>query len=235
MWLRPQALTGIFRLVARPANNNHLFSTCNASQQWKRPDQEMKYYTDPVWRRHLLDTSLANHHHRCQNDLEERERLKARSKAWRLQNKATESQKRTHRLTMWCYKHSWVHQKLPWKNYAPELYGKKVEHHCTGCGHIQLHGHKLWWHRTNRSADREQSDTGLGGSSATEQYLCSACFFKNDWQNIAPRGFEDTTTFKEVKARARELGIDVDGELEQDKHVSEQNSPQTDTAPEPKT
>lgn len=138
-------------MVARPANVNRLFSTCSASQQWKRPDMEMKYYTDPEWRRHYIDVKLAIRRRRLQNDPEERDRLTARSKAWRLQNGGTEFFKRKHRLIKWCFRHSWVRQKLPWKTHMPEVYGEKVEHRCTGCTFVRKNGSKLWWRHIDQA------------------------------------------------------------------------------------
>lgn len=117
------------------------------------------------------------------------------------------------------------------------MYEKTVKHYCTGCKMVHKNGYMLWWQHMDQSMGHKQSNTDLENPDATEQYLCFGRYLKRGWENITPRGFEDATTWEEVKARARELGIDVDEELEQDEHVSEQSSrrliPHPSTRPEP--
>ena len=97
------------------------------------------------------------------------------------------------------------------------------------------HRKKLWWCHIDRSIDHEQSDTSPETWSAAEKYNCTDCYLKTGWENVMPRGFEDVTSMREVRARARELGIDVDQEVEREKHVSDQTLQRQGTAHEPRT
>lgn len=234
MWLRPRTLIGVFRLVARPATDNRLFSTCNESQQWGLQNRE-KYYTDPEYRRRRIDQIIAAEQRRLQKEPNFRKRKAAYKRLWHLEHAREESVRRANRFIMWCYKKSWIRQNLPWKSHIPKMYEEKVEHYCTACKFVHKNGYRLWWQHMDQSTGHKQTNAGLGNPSATEQYLCSASYLKTGWENIIPRGFEDVTTLKELRARARELGINVDEKLQQENHVSEQDPPKTDTAPEPKT
>lgn len=233
MLLKAQVIAGILKLAARPANDHRLFSTCSTFQQWTRPDKEAKYYSDLEWRRRWLDRSEAARLRRLQTDSDPRDRMLATGKAWRLRN-SDDSFRRQARLCKWCYVHGWVRDQLPWKAYKPELYESKVQHHCTGCVFIPKTGYKLWWRHINRSVDHEQPNPGAESTSATEKYMCSACYVKTGWENMSPRGFEDVTTIKEVRIRAKELGIDTNEGPEQGKHVSDQASQTQNTAHKPR-
>jgi hypothetical protein len=183
----------------------------------------------------LIDASLASRNRRRQEEPEFRDRMVAASKAWYYQSAKEESYGRTRRLLRWCYDYDWVRHKLPWKNFRPRLYAEKVEHNCSGCKFMRKNGFRLWWVPSDRSLDHEQSDTGLEDPSAIEKYLCCSCYVKTGWENITPRGFEDITTVDGLRARARELGIDIGEELEQEKHVSGRSPQEQDTAQKPKT
>jgi hypothetical protein len=127
---------------------------------------------------------------------------------------------RTRRFLRWCYGYDWLPHKLPWKDFRPRLYPEKVEHHCAGCKFMTKSGFRLWWVPIDGSLDHEQrSGTGLEEPSVTERYLCCSCYVKTGWENMTPRGFEDITTIGGLRARARELGIDIGEEPEQEKHV----------------
>jgi hypothetical protein len=131
-----------------------------------------------------------------------------------------ESYMRTRRFLRWCYGYDWLPHKLPWKDFRPRLYPEKVEHHCAGCKFMTKSGFRLWWVPIDGSLDHEQrSGTGLKEPSVTERYLCCSCYVKTGWENMTPRGFEDITTIGGLRARARELGIDIGEEPEQEKHV----------------
>jgi hypothetical protein len=83
--------------------------------------------------------------------------------------------------------------------------------------------------------DHNQSGTSSENSRATEQYMCSDCYRTRALESIAPQGFEDVTSIKEVRARARELGIDIGGKLKQENDVFEQTPQKHDTTHEPRT
>jgi hypothetical protein len=234
MLLKAQVITGILKLATRPATDNRLFSTCRTLQKWTRADMEIKYYTDPEWRRRMLDRTEAARLRRLQNSSEPRDRNLATAKAWRLRN-SNDSFKRLARLRKWCYVYDWVRDQLPWKAYKPELYESKVQHHCTGCVFIPKTGYKLWWRHINRSVDHEQPNPGPESTSATEKYMCSACYLKAGWENITPQGFEDVTTIKELRIRAKELDIDIGEGMEQEKHVSIEASQTQNATHEPRT
>jgi hypothetical protein len=234
MLLKAQMISGILKLATRPAIDNRLFSTCRTAQQWQRPDKEMKYYNDPEWRRRWLDMTDAARLRRLQYDPEARDRKLAQSRAWYTQHGKGEYL-RFKRLLEWCYRHDWIRHNLPWKTRRPKLYLTQVEHHCTGCGHTEKNGFKLWWRQINRSIDHKQLNPGLEDASNTEEYMCSSCMSKTGWENMSPRGFEDVTTIKEVRIRAKELGIDTNEGPEQGKHVSDQASQTQNTAHKPRT
>jgi hypothetical protein len=149
-----------------------------------------------------------------QSDTDYRKRKLAMVKAWHLQHAGEETFKRERGLLRWCYKYDWFRNKLPWKAYIPKLYKEKVQHHCTGCKFVP-HGKKLWWCHIDRSMHHEQSDTSPEDSSATGKHMCPNRYLKTGWENAIPQGFEDVKTIKEVRARARELGIDIDEKSEQ--------------------
>lgn len=155
-------------------------------------------------------------------------------KAWRLQHTGEETFKRERRLLKWCYTYDWFRNKLPWKAYIPKLYIEKVQHHCTGCKFVPPRK-KLWWCHIDRSMHHEQSDTRSENSSATGKHTCPDCYVKAGWENAIPQGFEDVKTIGQVRAQPRELGIDIDGEVEQEEHVSDQTPQRQCTAHEPRT
>jgi hypothetical protein len=196
---------------------------------------EAKYHNDPQWRRRLIDASMACRKRRWQEKPEYRDRFMAASLARYYQSAKEESYMRTRRFLRWCYSHDWVRHKLPWKSSRPRLYPEKVKHHCAGCKFMTKNGYKLWWIPIDRSLDHEQrSGIGPEEPSATERYMCCSCYVKTGWKNMTPQGFEDITTIGGLRARARELGIDIGEELEQEKHVSGRSLQKQDTAQEPK-
>lgn len=219
---------GLIRLAIRPATKNRLLSTSTTSQKWLRPSDELKYYTDPEWRSRKIEQGTITTARRRQ-DPELREKERARDRVYHEKRKQSKSFLLWRRLFQWCFYHDWVRDQLPWKTYRPRLNPEKVEHHCMACRFQRKHGYKLWWRKVNDTPDHAPGGTSFEGLSNTEQYLCSSCYKKTG--DIMPQGFEDVTSIKDLRVRAKELGIDVDkkrGQVAQSSDQALQKSRLTD-------
>jgi hypothetical protein len=148
-----------------------------------------RYHSDPVYRRQQIDASNKTLRRREAEDLEHYAKQKRRRRETIRQRRFHEGYVRFELLNDWIRRSGWHKADLPWKKYRPELYLERVSHHCSGCNSPD-HMAKLWW-----------------PSVDSETYLCGLCWSRLSWEEMCPKGFEDTATKKEFTARARELGI----------------------------
>jgi hypothetical protein len=148
-----------------------------------------RYYSDPVYRRQELDVKMEAVRLRKARDPEFHADRKLYDNKVMRQRRSVESYLRYERLSDWVRRSEWHKADLPWKEYRPILYPEKTTHHCSRCD-WQDYRAKLWW-----------STIGSQG------YLCGLCWAKLSWEEMCPTGFEDTATWKEFTARAKELGI----------------------------
>jgi hypothetical protein len=148
-----------------------------------------RYYSDPTYRRQILDKSIEDTKRRKAEDPEYHAKLKRYQRELMRQRRSREGCVRFELLNDWIRRAGWHKADLPWKKYRPELYLERVSHHCSDCNSPDYRA-KLWW-----------------SSVDSETYLCGLCWPKLSWEEMCPTGFEDTATKKEFTARAKELGI----------------------------
>ena len=148
-----------------------------------------RYYSDPTYRRQILDKRIEDSKRQKVEDPEHHAKWNRYRRELMRQRRSREGYIRFERLNGWIRDSGWHTADLPWKKYRPELYLELVSHHCSGCDSPD-HRAKLWWPRVD-----------------SETYLCGLCWSRLSWEEMCPKGFEDTATKKEFTARAKELGI----------------------------
>lgn len=72
----------------------------------------------------------------------------------------------------------------------------------------------------SESSSHAERGISLEELSADGQYLCSNCYRKTE--DIMPQGFEDVTSMKDCRARAKELGINIDKKSGQEAQLPDQ-------------
>jgi hypothetical protein len=168
------------------ATGKRLFS--NSRIAWGTDVQ--RYLSDPEFRRQELDRNAEYFRLRKTRDPQVYEKRKTQARNRMQQRRTDEGYLRSMNLIFCVRRSGWHGADLPWKKYRPELSSERVMHHCSGCN-VPDFKTKLWW-------------TSV---SEAQSYLCGKCWLKLSWVEMCPRGFEDTATWGEFTARAKELGI----------------------------
>lgn len=159
-----------------------------ALRRQNRRERVESHRKDLSWRdRRALAFRSWSHRRRDEDPIAFSEYARERRAAYQPKISGSISAKARARLVSWT-KHSWVRQ-LPWKSHTPIVTQDKVRHICATCDIYRIDGAKLWWRRHN------PSDPPL--------YDCQSCYVKNFQHR--PEGYEDVTTYKELKARKEEL------------------------------
>jgi hypothetical protein len=183
--LTPLRYLGLARAQAagtRPSSDSRI---C-----WRTYSYVQRYNLDPEFRRQELDRNAEYVKLRKTRDPQFREKRKVLNRTWMQQRRTDQGYLRSAHLSLWVRTAGWHRADLPWKKYRPELSSERVMHHCSGCN-VPDFKSKLWW-------------TSV---SEAQSYLCGRCWLKLSWVERCPRDFEDTATWREFIARAKELGI----------------------------
>lgn len=149
-----------------------------------------RYYTDPEYRRRKIDRMVHVERLRKARDPDYVAKRKAESIETHRKRKSCERTWSRKLFSDWL-RSGWHTADLPWKTHRPEVFSQAVERPCSGC-QLPDHKTKFWW-------------TSI---SESERHLCGRCASKLSWEEVCPKGFENTATSREFTARAKELGID---------------------------
>ena len=155
-----------------------------------------RYYTDPEYRRQAIDRRIEKDKLRMTWDPDYVVKRKA---AWAKSFQKRKSCERTYRRKMFSdwLRSGWHTADLPWKTYRPEVFSQRVVRPCSGC-QLPDHRTKFWWTSVFE----------------LERHLCGRCALELSWEEVCPKGFENTATLKEFTTRAKELGFNKSSKLE---------------------